>query len=210
MKNKQYLLLAGCLLAFLLGCSACTSTFYKLNTNPDATTHVKSSMLATGVIKDMVTKIWELNLWHEGSKVPNGYQGIVDVLDQVDADVVFLCEIRDFNGKKFMPRVVEDLKKRGKLYYGETLGMVVGVMSKIKPDSLTRCCIVPGDETRAMLKAVITIEGAAGFFLFLSFGLLALRMLYAPRIQRKYLDEDRAPRYRRTRSIGRQPVGFPG
>lgn len=103
--------------------------------------------------------VLQLNLWHEGSKVPDGYQGIVDVLDQVDADVVFLCEIRDFNGKKFMPRVVEDLKKRGKLYYGETLGMVVGVMSKIKPDTLARCCIVPGDETRAMLKAVITIEG---------------------------------------------------
>lgn len=103
--------------------------------------------------------VLQLNLWHQGSKVPNGYQGIVDVLDQVDADVVFLCEIRDFEGKQFMPRVVEDLKKRGKYYYGETLGMVVGMMSKIKPDSIMKCCIVPGDETRAMLKAVITIAG---------------------------------------------------
>ena len=39
----------------------CTSTFDEMNTNPDATTQVKSSMLATTVIKDMVTKIWEYN-----------------------------------------------------------------------------------------------------------------------------------------------------
>ena len=56
--------------------------------------------------------VYQMNLWHEGSKVPNGYQGILDVLDEVDADVVFLCEIRNFNGKMFMPRILEDLKKR--------------------------------------------------------------------------------------------------
>lgn len=33
--------------------------------------------------------VYQMNLWHEGSKVPNGYQGILDVLDEVDADVVF-------------------------------------------------------------------------------------------------------------------------
>ena len=59
--------------------------------------------------------VYQMNLWHEGSKVPNGYQGILDVLDEVDADVVFLCEIRNFNGKMFMPRILEDLKKRGNI-----------------------------------------------------------------------------------------------
>lgn len=103
--------------------------------------------------------VLQLNLWHEGSKVPDGYEGIVDVLDQADADVVFLCEIRDFEGNKFMPRVLADLKKRGKVYYGETLGMSVGVMSKVKPDSVARCCVVPGDEGRAMLKAIVTLAG---------------------------------------------------
>lgn len=117
-------------------------------------------LLHVGIAKPEHTfTVLQLNLWHEGSKVPNGYQGIVDVLDEVDADVVFLCEIRDFNGDKFMPRVLEDLEKRGKHYYGETLGMVVGVLSKIKPDSIVKCCVVPGDETRAMLKAVIPVAG---------------------------------------------------
>lgn len=103
--------------------------------------------------------VYQMNLWHQGSKVPNGYQGILDVLDEVNADVVFLCEIRDFNGEMFMPKILKDLEKRGKHYYGETLGMVVGILTKYKPDRIERCCIVPGDEVRAMLKATITIAG---------------------------------------------------
>ena len=43
------------------------------------------------------------------TKVPNGDQGIIDVLDQMDADVVFLCEIRD--GKQFIPHVIEDWRR---------------------------------------------------------------------------------------------------
>ena len=50
--------------------------------------------------KDTFT-VFQLNLWHGCTKVPNGDQGIIDVLDQMDADVVFLCEIRD--GKQFIP-----------------------------------------------------------------------------------------------------------
>ena len=53
--------IVSCLLGYVLSFSACTSTFDEMNTNPDATTQVKSSMLATTVIKDMVTKIWEYN-----------------------------------------------------------------------------------------------------------------------------------------------------
>ena len=68
--------------------------------------------------KDTFT-VFQLNLWHGCTKVPNGDQGIIDVLDQMDADVVFLCEIRD--GKQFIPHVIEELEKRGKHYYGETL-----------------------------------------------------------------------------------------
>lgn len=45
--------IVSCLLGYVLSFSACTSTFDEMNTNPDATTQVKSSMLATTVIKDM-------------------------------------------------------------------------------------------------------------------------------------------------------------
>lgn len=101
--------------------------------------------------------VLQLNIWHEGSKVPNGYQGILDVLDQANADIVFLCEIRDANA--FMSKIRKDLEERGKHYYGETQGLSVGILSKFKPDSIVTCCIVPGDEHRAMLKAFIPIAG---------------------------------------------------
>ena len=55
--------------------------------------------------------------------------------------------------------MIEELEKRGKHYYGETFDLAIGVLSKFKPDSWTKCCIVPGDEGRAMVKMVATIEG---------------------------------------------------
>ena len=61
LKIMKYNKIISCILASVLSFSACTSTFDDLNTNPDATTQVKSSMLATYVIKDMVTTIWEYN-----------------------------------------------------------------------------------------------------------------------------------------------------
>ena len=116
--------------------------------------------------------VFQLNLWHGGAKVPNGDQGIIDVLDQMDADVVFLCEVRD--GKRFIPYVIEELNKRGKHYYGETFDLAIGILSKFKPDSMTKCCIVPGDESRAMVKMTTTIEGQPVSFLFLPFRLSEL------------------------------------
>lgn len=103
-------------------------------------------------------KVLQLNLWHQGSKVPEGERAIVDVLAEVDADVVFLCEIRDFEGSQFMPELVKKLEERGVRYYGETLGMSVGILSKFRPESFTRCCIVPGDEGRAMLRMITNID----------------------------------------------------
>lgn len=61
MKNMKYIKIAGSLLASVTLLFSCTSTFDEMNKNPDATEHVRASMLATTVIKDMVTSIWEYN-----------------------------------------------------------------------------------------------------------------------------------------------------
>lgn len=45
-------------------------------------------MFAMQKLKDTFT-VFQLNLWHGCTKVPNGDQGIIDVLDQMDADVSF-------------------------------------------------------------------------------------------------------------------------
>ncbi len=102
-------------------------------------------------------KVLQMNLWHGTSKVPGGYQGVIDILEQVDPDVVFFCEIWD--GPKFIANITEEMKKRGKTYYGETFDLAIGVLTKFKPDSVQKRCIVPGDEGRAMVKMLTTIEG---------------------------------------------------
>ena len=102
-------------------------------------------------------KVLQLNLWHGTSKVPGGEQGVIDLLEQTDPDVVFLCEI--WNGPEFVRHVAEEMKKRGKTYYGETFDLAIGVLTKFKPDSIEKRCIVPGDEGRAMVKLLATIDG---------------------------------------------------
>ncbi|MCP9612285.1 endonuclease/exonuclease/phosphatase family protein [Coprobacter tertius] len=99
--------------------------------------------------------VFQMNLWHGGTKVPNGYECILNVLDEVNADIVLLCEIRH----PFMHKIIGDLAERGKYYHGETLGLSVGLLTKIIPDSIVKRCIVPGDESRAMLKTTVTIKG---------------------------------------------------
>lgn len=58
MKAMRYIV---SLLALVLLVSSCTSKFEDLNTNPDATTQVKPSMLATKIIKDMMTETYLYN-----------------------------------------------------------------------------------------------------------------------------------------------------
>lgn len=102
-------------------------------------------------------KVLQMNLWHGTTKVPGGEQGVIDILEQTDPDVVFFCEIRD--GRTFIPKLIEEMKKRGKTYYGETFDLAIGILSKFKPDSIQKSCIVPGDEGRAMVKLLTTVEG---------------------------------------------------
>ena len=101
--------------------------------------------------------VLQLNLWHGGGRVPGGQQGIVDVLTQVDADVVFLCEIS--GGQQFVEQLLDKLKSSGKNYYGETLGMDIGILSKFKPDSIRKGSLDPASNARPMLKMVATVNG---------------------------------------------------
>lgn len=84
-------------------------------------------------------KVLQLNLWGQGEAVPNGVKGIVDIIDQTNPDVAFLCEIYSQKEKHFMHYLTNELRKRGKLYYGENLKQTMGVLSKIKMDKVDSC-----------------------------------------------------------------------
>ena len=102
-------------------------------------------------------KVLQLNLWHGMTKVDESYQCLVDLLKTTDPDVVFFCEIRD--GKKFIPKLIEDLKSEGKEYYGESFDLAIGLLTKFKPEKIEKSCIVPGDEGRAMVKLTTNVGG---------------------------------------------------
>lgn len=100
--------------------------------------------------------LFQMNVWVAGNNVPDGHNSIINVLSEVDADVVFLCEIE---GDKTISKIVEELDARGIHYYGISHNLNVGILSKTKPDSTIACCTVPGNEYRTMLRAVIRIDG---------------------------------------------------
>lgn len=101
--------------------------------------------------------VFQLNLWHGGTCVPDGGRVVLELLDEMDADVVLLCEIKD--PASFLPALIDSLAGRGKVYYGGSNGVSTGLLSRFPLENITKCCIVPGDENRAMLKATADVYG---------------------------------------------------
>lgn len=100
----------------------------------------------------------QINIWHEGATVPGGVQGVIDIIDQLDPDVVFLCEIRNHNEELFIKKLVSSLAEKGKTYFGTSLDLSVGILSKyelknpLSPFTLE-------NKSRPMIKASIEVEG---------------------------------------------------
>ena len=102
--------------------------------------------------------VLQLNIWHEGSIVEGGFEAIADEVAQVDADIVFFSEVRNYNGTFFISRIIEALKKRGKTYYGEHNPLDVGILSKYNISQQE--IIYPKDSgCGSILKATIGIAG---------------------------------------------------
>lgn len=57
-----------------------------------------------------------MNVWQEGTQVKGGFEAIADEIARLNPDIVMLCEIRNYNGKQFIPRLQKALEKRGVSY----------------------------------------------------------------------------------------------
>ncbi|MDR2954924.1 MAG: endonuclease/exonuclease/phosphatase family protein [Prevotella sp.] len=106
------------------------------------------------VAGDTELKVFQLNLWHSTSTVPSGYDGAVDIIKQLEPDIVMLCEINNSNNEFFVPKLLKSLRQKGLEYYGESLDMSVGILSKYKLKDFDRFKS-PG----SMLKASVDING---------------------------------------------------
>ena len=69
--------------------------------------------------KSRELRVLQMNIFHEGTQVEGGFEAIADEVIHLDADIVMFSEIRNYHGKKFMPRILDELKKKGATYYGE-------------------------------------------------------------------------------------------
>lgn len=80
-------------------------------------------------------KVLQMNIWQEGTMVEGGFEAIANEIVHTDADLVFFSEVRNYKDKKFIPRILEALHKRGSVYYGEHSSLDVGILSKYKIES---------------------------------------------------------------------------
>ncbi len=76
--------------------------------------------------------VFQLNIWHEGTVVPKGYDAIMNEILDKDADVVMLCEVNNQNGVDFVAKLINDLKAKGKQYYGRSSEQSVDVATLSK------------------------------------------------------------------------------
>ena len=109
-------------------------------------------------------KVFQLNTWFGASQVANAYSGLVDIIDQVDADIVLLCELRNdlllnilHDGEKeFTARLCRSLKDKGKTYYGINNGTVIGILSKYE---IKNYKVLPTPTDNYMIKVTVDIRG---------------------------------------------------
>ena len=67
--------------------------------------------------KNETFTVLQWNIWQEGTKVPGGYQAIVDEIVRLKPDFVTLSEVRNYNDTRFCDRIVQSLAERGETYY---------------------------------------------------------------------------------------------
>lgn len=74
-------------------------------------------------------KLHQFNIWHEGTKVKEGANAIVEEILHVNADVVALSEVRNYNGINYVENLAAALKQKGaNYYYAQTYD--TGILSK--------------------------------------------------------------------------------
>lgn len=75
-------------------------------------------------------RVFQFNIWQEGTSVPKGFDQIVDRIIESKADVVTLSEVRNYKNKDLHNRLLEALKKKGQTFYAQYAGGDVGLVSR--------------------------------------------------------------------------------
>jgi hypothetical protein len=99
-------------------------------------------------------KVLQLNVWMQATMLPDAAQGLIDIIDQTDPDVVFLCELNIETDPPFINDVAEELRSRGKNYYA-TQHADDGILSKYELVNDT----LPNPGLKYAVKSSIQVNG---------------------------------------------------
>ncbi|MHC8947943.1 endonuclease/exonuclease/phosphatase family protein [Sphingobacterium hungaricum] len=77
-------------------------------------------------------KVFQINIWHEGTQIPNGLQVIAEEIIDKDPDIVLFSEIKHRTDSGFIRQIIQVLKANGATYYGKgnNEDLDVGLISK--------------------------------------------------------------------------------
>ena len=75
-------------------------------------------------------RVLHLNIWMEGTVVKNGFEAVADEVARIDPDIVMFSEASNKEGALFVPRMLDALRERGKIYYGQGSSLDVALLSK--------------------------------------------------------------------------------
>ena len=75
-------------------------------------------------------RVFQFNIWQEGTSVPGGFEKIVSAILASKADLVALSEVRNYHGKDLHKRLIRALGAKGATYFGRYGGGDVGFLSR--------------------------------------------------------------------------------
>ena len=87
-------------------------------------------LLQLGAAKQSEFRVFQFNVWQEGTSVKNGFQYMIDAIIESEADVIALSEVRNYHKKDLHDRIVKALAEKGHVFYGGYAGGDAGLISK--------------------------------------------------------------------------------
>ncbi len=114
-------------------------------------------LLGCNTEKKVQIKVLQFNVWQEGTVIEGGFNAMIDIIIQTEADVIALSEVRNYNGIGLDETMVDALKTKGYTFYSER-SQDSGILSKYAILEMKALVPVTNDHG-SITKAIIDIEG---------------------------------------------------
>lgn len=101
--------------------------------------------------------VLQFNIWQEGTVVEDGFDAIINEIIRLDADLIALSEVRNYENIGLNEKLVQALKEKGHVYYSEK-SEDSGILSRYPILSQTALYAIQNDQG-SITKAIIDVNG---------------------------------------------------